>query len=105
MQTAMEKAVAAAAAAVTAVAAAAGSDGRKEGTDPKKIHQKTKGAFFFNRNPPLFKINSLLSVFIIHHAEEYICFDDDDLIVELKKNLSKQKGEYVFYISTIIVSK
>ncbi len=54
MQTAMETAVAAAAAAVTAVAAAAGSDGRKEGTDPKKIHQKTKGAFFYNRNPPLF---------------------------------------------------
>ncbi len=52
MQTAMETAVAAA-------ATAAGSDGRKEGTDPKKILQKTKGAFFFNRNPNIPKQNKL----------------------------------------------
>ncbi len=54
MQTSMKTAVAEAAAAVTAVQAAAGSDGRKEGTDPKKTYIK-KGAFFFNRNPPSFK--------------------------------------------------
>jgi hypothetical protein len=50
--------VAAAAAAVTAVAMATGSDGRKEGTNPEKIHQKIKSA------PSFFKINSLLSVFL-----------------------------------------
>ncbi len=73
MQTAMETAVAAVAAAVTAVAAAAGSDGRKEGTDPpKKYIKKQKVLFSLIATPPLFKINSLLSVFFYNSPRREI---------------------------------